>query len=88
MKNSLQRTFRDHTEQYDEELLAGLDYLLVELGKRGMHAVIYLNNFWEWSGGMGTYLYWTNGGDYIDLPTLFGTDSRISTGSINKGNNG
>jgi mannan endo-1,4-beta-mannosidase len=37
------------------------------MGRRGMRAVIYLTNFWEWSGGMMTYLYWTNGGHYIDM---------------------
>lgn len=67
LDNSLAITFRDRTQNYNEELLRGLDYLLGELGKRGMHAVIYLNNFWEWSGGMGTYLYWTNGGEFINL---------------------
>ena len=67
MMNSLQRTFRDRTENYNEDLLTGLDYLLDQLSSRGMHAVIYLNNFWEWSGGMGTYLYWTNGGTFINL---------------------
>ena len=35
------------------------------MGRRGMTAVIYLTNFWEWSGGMMTYLYWTNGGRYM-----------------------
>ena len=29
--------------------------------------MIYLTNFWEWSGGMMTYLYWTNGGRYINM---------------------
>jgi mannan endo-1,4-beta-mannosidase len=29
--------------------------------------VIYLANFWEWSGGFMTYLYWTNGGRYINM---------------------
>ena len=33
----------------------------------GIKAVIYLTNFWEWSGGMMTYLYWTNGGRYINM---------------------
>ena len=37
------------------------------MGKRGLKAVIYLTNFWEWSGGMMTYLYWTNGGRYINM---------------------
>ncbi len=41
---------------YNDTLLAGLDYLLCEMGKRGMKAVLYLNNSWEWSGGYGFYL--------------------------------
>ena len=51
-------------------------------------AVIYLTNFWEWSGGMMTYLYWTNGGRYIDMndpahpwPEFAGHDRRNSTRS-------
>ena len=31
---------------YDESLLQGLDYLLVELAKRDMTVVLYFNNFW------------------------------------------
>lgn len=41
---------------YNDTILAGLDYLLMELGKRKMVAVLYLNNSWEWSGGYGFYL--------------------------------
>jgi mannan endo-1,4-beta-mannosidase len=67
LKNSLKPAFRGAKPPYNEELLAGLDYLLAEMGKRGMKAVIYLNNFWEWSGGMVTYQYWTNGGRFINL---------------------
>jgi len=66
LKNSLTITFRTKTS-YNEDLLAGLDFLLAEMAKRDMRAVIYLNNFWEWSGGMVTYQYWTNGGQYMDL---------------------
>lgn len=40
----------------NEKLLVGLDYTLAELEKRDMHAVIYLNNAWDWSGGYGFYL--------------------------------
>jgi sialate O-acetylesterase len=47
--------------QYDEQLLQGLDFLLAELGKRDMTAVLYLNNFWQWSGGMTQYLNWFTG---------------------------
>ena len=67
LKNSLRPAFRDRAPPYNEDLLAGLDVLLAEMGARGMRAVIYLGNFWEWSGGMATYLYWTNGGRYIDM---------------------
>lgn len=67
LKNSVRPTFRDQGSAYNETLLRGLDFALSEMGGRGMRAVIYLTNFWEWSGGMMTYLYWTNGGRYIDM---------------------
>jgi mannan endo-1,4-beta-mannosidase len=67
LKNSVRPTFRDQTNNYNDALLRGLDHALAEMGRRGMRAVIYLTNFWEWSGGMMTYLYWTNGGRYIDM---------------------
>lgn len=47
--------------KYDEELLAGLDFFLAEMAKRDMKAVIYLNNFWQWSGGMSQYVTWFTG---------------------------
>ncbi len=43
---------------YDDSLLVGLDYLLSEMNKRNLHAVIFLNNFWTWSGGMSQYETW------------------------------
>lgn len=48
--------------EYNQNLLDGLDYLLNEMGKRGMYAVLYLNNNWEWSGGMSQYLEWNGYG--------------------------
>ena len=41
---------------YNDTILAGLDYLLQQMDERGMKAVLYLNNSWEWSGGYGFYL--------------------------------
>jgi mannan endo-1,4-beta-mannosidase len=67
LKNSVRPTFRNRTSHFNETLLKGLDHALAEMGKRGLTAVIYLTNFWEWSGGMMTYLYWTNGGRYINM---------------------
>lgn len=43
---------------YNDTILAGLDYLMAELEKRDMKAVLYFNNAWEWSGGYGAYLDW------------------------------
>jgi mannan endo-1,4-beta-mannosidase len=43
---------------FNESLLTGLDFLLVEMAKRNMKAVIYFSNNWEWSGGFLQYLNW------------------------------
>lgn len=43
---------------YNDTLLAGLDYVMAELEKRNMKAILYFNNAWEWSGGYGAYLDW------------------------------
>src|SRR5690348_110652 len=67
LENSVRPTFRNRTRHFNETLLRGLDNALAEMGRRGLTAVIYLNNFWEWSGGMMTYLYWTNGGRYVNM---------------------
>ncbi|MDI7774492.1 cellulase family glycosylhydrolase [Asticcacaulis sp. EMRT-3] len=64
--NSLDPAFSYGPDKYNEDLLSGLDFLLAEMAKRDMTAVLYLTNFWEWSGGMVTYQYWTNGGHYIN----------------------
>jgi mannan endo-1,4-beta-mannosidase len=48
---------------YNDTIFDGLDYLLVEMGKRNMRAVLYLNNSWEWSGGYGQYLEWAGKGN-------------------------
>ncbi len=43
---------------YNDTILDGLDYLLVQMRKRKMKAVLYLNNAWEWTGGYSQYLAW------------------------------
>ena len=47
--------------EYDESLLRGLDFLLAEMGERDMTAVLVLNNFFQWSGGMAQYHSWASG---------------------------
>ncbi len=54
---------------YNEELLDGLDYLLAEMGRRGLHAILFLNNAWDWSGGYSQYLNW-NGYGPIPNPNV------------------
>lgn len=51
-----------------EELLEGLDFALVEMGKRDMRAVICLSNFWPWSGGFAQYVQWASPNDSIPYP--------------------
>jgi len=53
--------------EYDETLLRGLDFLLAEMGKRDMRAVLILNNFFQWTGGMAQYVSWATG-DPIPYP--------------------
>ena len=47
--------------EYDEDVLDGLDFFLAEIGKRDMKAVMVLNNTWQWSGGMGQCVSWSEG---------------------------
>ena len=47
---------------YNDTIFDGLDFLLAEMGKRGMKAVLYFTNSWEWSGGYSQYLNWAGKG--------------------------
>ena len=55
-KTKVEPTLQVKPGVYNDTILAGLDFLLMEMGKRQMVAVLYLNNSWEWSGGYGFYL--------------------------------
>jgi mannan endo-1,4-beta-mannosidase len=57
-------------QRRDQDLLEGLDFLLAEMGKRDMRAVVVLNNFWHWSGGMSQLLNWVGAGG-IPYPPPF-----------------
>lgn len=48
---------------YNDTILQGLDFLMAELEKRQMKAVLYFNNAWEWSGGYSAYLEWAGAGE-------------------------
>lgn len=56
---------------YNDTIFRGLDFLLAEMGRRDMKAVLYLNNSWEWSGGYGMYLEWAGAGKAV-IPAVDG----------------
>ena len=60
-------TLQPSPGKYNEALWKGLDFLLSEMQKRDMVAVVCLNNFWPWSGGFAQYVNWTTG-DAIHYP--------------------
>ena len=45
IKNSLKPAIQNEPGVYDENLLEGLDFLLSEMKKRNMYAVVFLNNY-------------------------------------------
>ncbi|HJV77296.1 MAG TPA: glycosyl hydrolase [Paludibacter sp.] len=47
---------------YNDTIFDGLDFLMFELGKRKMKAVLFFTNSWEWSGGYSQYLNWVGKG--------------------------
>ncbi len=49
--------------KYDESVWEGLDFLLAEMKKRDMTAVLCLGNFWPWSGGFAQYVKWFEGSE-------------------------
>ena len=58
----IEPTLQKEPGVYNDTIFRGLDRLLVEMGKRDMKAVLYVNNSWEWSGGYGMYLEWAGAG--------------------------
>lgn len=63
---SLTPCLQERGGMVNDTLLRGLDYLLAELERRDMVAVLYLTNSWDWSGGFGYYLRETGHGDSPD----------------------
>jgi len=58
-----EKTLQPQAGKFNENIMAGLDYLLNELAKRNMKAVLHFTNTWEWSGGIGQYLKWNGYGE-------------------------
>ena len=84
VKTKVEPTLQEAPGVYNDTILAGLDYLLQELGKRDMVAVLYLNNSWEWSGGYGFYLEHAGAGkqprpDDVGYPAFMEAMSQYAT---------
>ena len=84
VKTKVEPTLQVKPGVYNDTILAGLDYLLMEMGKRDMVAVLYLNNSWEWSGGYGFYLEQAGAGkqprpDDVGYPAFMEAMSKYAT---------
>jgi mannan endo-1,4-beta-mannosidase len=57
---------------YESAGVVGILRLAEELSRRGLHAIVMLNNFWPWSGGMAQYLAWAGEGAIPYPPPVAG----------------
>lgn len=69
--SKIEPTLQESPGVYNDTIFDGLDYLLSEMGKREMTAVLYLTNSWEWTGGWCVYLEWAGEGE-APLPAVVG----------------
>jgi mannan endo-1,4-beta-mannosidase len=70
-------SFQHEPGRYDQRWVTGLTRLVEELEKRAMYAVVVLNNFWQWSGGMSQYVNWSGHGP-IPYPSPYEGGSSAS----------
>jgi mannan endo-1,4-beta-mannosidase len=54
---------------YDEDLLCGLDFCLAEMARRDMRGILFVSNYWQWSGSFAQYVRWATG-EVIPDPDL------------------
>ena len=79
VQSKVEPTLQTAPGVYDENMFVGVDRFLCELGKRGMTAILYLNNAWEWSGGYGQYLEWAGAGSPLNTNTATWDEYRAAT---------
>lgn len=58
LAGAIPRSVTRAPHDYDESLLVGLDFCLAEMARRDMRAILYLSNYWQWSGGLAQYVRW------------------------------
>ena len=69
---AIQRGITRAPHDYDEALLAGLDFCLAEMARRNMRGILFVSNYWQWSGSFAQYVRWITGGTIPDpdLPVM------------------
>lgn len=73
---AISRGITKSPRNYDEELLRGLDFCLAEMARRDMRAILFLSNYWQWSGSFAQYVRWVTGENIPDpdLPRMAAGD--------------
>lgn len=73
---AISRGITKSPRDYDEELLRGLDFCLAEMARRDMRAILFLSNYWQWSGSFAQYVRWVTGENIPDpdLPKIAAGD--------------
>ena len=66
LAGSIPRGITRAPHDWDEDLLCGLDFCLAEMAKRDMRAILFLSNYWQWSGGFAQYVRWATGENIPD----------------------
>ncbi|MFO1514356.1 MAG: mannanase [Verrucomicrobiota bacterium] len=73
---AISRGITKSPRDWDEDLLQGLDFCLAEMAKRNMRGILFLSNYWQWSGSFAQYVRWVTGEAIPDpdLPKLAAGD--------------
>jgi mannan endo-1,4-beta-mannosidase len=73
---AISRGITKSPHDYDEDLLRGLDFCLAEMARRDMRAILFLSNYWQWSGSFAQYVSWITGEKIPDpdLPKIAAGD--------------
>jgi mannan endo-1,4-beta-mannosidase len=66
LAGAIPRGITREPHDYDEALLAGLDFCLAEMATRDMRGILFLSNYWQWSGSFAQYVRWITGATIPD----------------------
>jgi mannan endo-1,4-beta-mannosidase len=61
LAGAISRGITRRPHDWDEDLLSGLDFCLAEMARRNMRAILFVSNYWQWSGGFAQYVRWITG---------------------------